>query len=271
MQRVQQNQPATITATWERDGDPAADPGDVTVTIKHDDGTELVKDAVTTGTGATRSYDLDVADTATLDWLTCTWTSEDDSTLTGYVDVVGGFLFTIAAARARSPLSDETAYPTGQLLAYRTLAEVALEDVCGIAFVPRYRRDLVRIHRHARSIMLTRTEIRDIRSVTHNGTLLADTTIEGYPDGLLERHGLWRHGTYQVAYEHGLDETPGRVSRACLELARRWIVESPWDERVTDYSSGEGDRFRLLTAGPDPFDIPEVNAIAKLYTQPLVA
>jgi hypothetical protein len=272
MQRVQQNQPATISASWERDGDPAVDPGDVTLTVLRDDGTELVKDAATTGTGASRAYDLTATDTATLDRLTCTWTSDDGSALTGYVEVVGGFLFTIAAARARSPLSDETAYPIGQLLAYRTMAELALEDLCGVAFVPRYRRDTARIRHHrVHAIALERTQVRRVLSVEFEGITLTDPTIAAYDDGLLERHGLWRHGAYQVRYEHGFDETPGRVARACLELARRWLVESPWDERVTDYSSGEGDRFRLLTAGPDPFDIPEVNAVAKLYAQPLVA
>jgi hypothetical protein len=270
MQRVQQNQPVTLTATW-GDGDDTVDPGAVTITVTSDDGTEIVTDQATDGTDSTRTYDLDAAGTASLDLLTAQWTAEDGSVLTTYIEVVGGFLFTIAAARQRSPLGDDTAYPTELLRAYRTMAELALEDVCGIAFVPRYRVDVIRIGRRVRSIALTRTEIRKIRSLELDGTVISDPTVAAYDDGLLERFGLWRYGKYTVRYEHGLDEAPPRVSRACIELARRWLVEAPWDERVTDYSSGEGDRFRLLTAGPDPFDIPEVNAIAKLYAQPLVA
>ena len=51
-------------------------------------------------------------------------------------------LFTVAQARAMSPLADTVKYSTQKIIDARTLVETALEDACGVAFVPRYRREV---------------------------------------------------------------------------------------------------------------------------------
>lgn len=281
--RVLLKQPGVLTATWEQDGQ-IVDPGAVTVTITRDsDGSTLVSGAATTGTGAApRTYSLTPVQTATLDNFTAVWTSGvDQSSVTTYAEVVGGFLFDIASMRKKSPLQDTTAYPTSQLLAYRMLAETALEDICGVAFVPRYTRE--RAHIASYGILETsRQRVRALRQVTTwmsvNGVgqqvplpTLAGHQIVATDQIFMPVLWSWWSMPIYVAYEHGYDYPPARVSNAAMLLARRWIVESPWDERLTSLRSREGGELQILTAShSNAFDIPEVQAVAQQYGSPMV-
>lgn len=276
IQRMRINQPAVLTAFWDLDGDDV-DPGaGVTVTVTRDDGTAIATAAATTGfPGTSRSLALTPAQNNKLDFLTAVWSAADGSSLTTYAEVVGGFLFGVRAARARSPLGDATQYPTDHILTYRTLAEMALEDICGVAFVPRYSSMEARVISWGTLAVERRriTKLRAVKTTSDNG-LVSQSIVgarAGGPGTIRLPFGMV--GCDQpifVCAEHGYLFTPPRIGRATLELARRWLVESPWDERMTMFRSREGGEVDILTAKGDPFDLPEVVAISELYGFPLI-
>jgi hypothetical protein len=278
LDRVQQAQPATVYTQWERAGLPV-DPGTVAVTVTSDrTGAPIVTSAPAAGTGTSRSYTLTPAQLANLDLLTLSWTaSADSSVLTTFVEVVSRFLFPIAAARARSPLQDTSTYTTDSLLAYRTYAEIALEDICGVSFVPRYSRDVARLN-HWGMLEVPRRRVSNlvqVTTMTNSGPQAVPTLVGArlLPGGQIYLPAYWNFFSYpiSIAYEHGYPYPPPRVSRAALELARRWLIESPWDERMVAFRSREGGEVDILTAKGDPFDLPEVVAVSELYGLPLVA
>jgi hypothetical protein len=222
---------------------------------------------------------LTPATCAKLDYLTVAWTSASDSSvLTTYAEVVGGFHFTVAYARTRSPMNDTTTYTVQNILDYRTLAEWALEDICGVAFVPRFSHNLARIT-SVGMLQVPRRRIRNVRNIytqTDNGPV-AMPTLNGLriePGGVVFMPAMfnWWSTPISIAYEHGYNTVPPRVARASLELCRRWLVESPWDERTTGFRTRDGGQMTILTGNhTDAFDIPEVVAVADAYGLPMVA
>jgi hypothetical protein len=271
MERVLRLTPATISNSWYEDG-VIADPGVVTVDIARADGTALVTDGATSGTGAAaRTYNLTAAThTNLLDTLTVTWESTTKGTVTAYVEVVGGFLFSVADARAVSPLQNTTTYPTAKIVAVRTLVEEAIEDACGVAFVPRYTRETLSGVGEA-DLPLNRARLRSIRSVSIDGETLASADLAevgihsaryiNYPN-----HWDQGYSNVIVGYEHGFDFPPARISRAAILLAKRWLVEGPIDDRATSLITEDG-TFALTTPGLRGalFDLPEVNAAIEEY------
>src|SRR5215217_5067951 len=127
LERVQQLTPATVSQQWYEDGT-ATDPGTVTVGITRADGTTLVAaGAATSGTGTSpRTFNLTTTHTALLDRLKLTWTSTTKGTLTSYVEIVGGFLFTLAELSADLATSTTT-YTAAQMADARTYAETQIE------------------------------------------------------------------------------------------------------------------------------------------------
>jgi hypothetical protein len=281
--RIIRGQAGTVYAYWERDG-VAWDPGTTTVTITNDEGAVLVNAAATTtlGTGL-RSYDLSPSITGTLDLLTIQWLAgADGSTLTTYAEIVGGFYFSVAQARQRTPLQDTVTYTTQQIIDYRTLAEMAIEDMCGVAFVPRYTHEEAQIASWGMLETSRRriTTVRNIWTQTNNGPqalpTLSGLRIDSGQIVFMPAIWNWWSRPITIAYEHGYPYAPPRVARAALELMRRWVVESPWDERATGFKTREGGEMTILTARTVKagvtyaFDIPEVAAVAELYGTPLI-
>jgi len=171
-----------------------------------------------------------------------------------------------------------TAYPTSAILLYRQLAEQALEDICGVAFVPRLRKDEASIIGYGILEVPRRwiTKVLDISTATNTGPQslpsLTGLRINQGSTLFLPTWWNWWSMPITVTYESGYKETPMRISRAALELARRWLIESPWDERMTGFRSREGGSMQILTASnSDPFDIPEVVAVAGAYGTPMMA
>jgi hypothetical protein len=97
LERILQLTPGTLSQQWYEDG-AAVDPGAATVGITRADGTILVAaGTATAGTGtAPRTFNLTTTHTALLDRLTVTWTSVTKGTIVSYVEVVGGFWFSLA-------------------------------------------------------------------------------------------------------------------------------------------------------------------------------
>lgn len=251
-------------------------PDEATVTVTRDDGTTIAVDAAATeaGTGAV-SYTLTPTDTATLDALTFDWKATFGSleqTYTETVEVVGGFLFTVAQARASAPLSDTDKFSTQQIIDARTLVETALEDACGVAFVPRYRRETVNGDGW-RHLTLSMPRVSAVRSVSKDGVAFTSDELSAVvPSGtgtIYTANGFTRgFGNYAIAYEHGWSAPPPRISQAALRWARHILAgTSQIDERYTSVSNEVG-TFSLATPGlrGSITGLPEVDATINEYS-----
>jgi hypothetical protein len=191
--------------------------------------------------------------------------------MTSHVEVVGGFLFTIDQARATSPLGNTTQYPTQAIVDARTLAETTLEDLCGVAFVPRYARE--RVAGTGTNQLLLRPRVSAVRSVTIDGTDYTQSQLDALvTDGngvVYSPNDRWTagYGNVTLTYEHGYDRVPPRVSQACLLLAKNWLVKGPLDDRMTSMSTDDG-TFSLLTPGirGSYVGIPEVDAVINEFS-----
>src|SRR4051812_10793606 len=202
--QVEQFATETLTKTWT---DPATgnvvDPGTVTIGITRADGSTVVAPGTATaGAGAAaRTYSLTA--TTLLDWLNVTWTS----TVYGArrpdrVEVVGGFLFTLAQARAVLPTAS-----TAELRDARAYAEEQLESALGYSLVPRYARE-TRPRRRWTGVRPLRPYLRAIRSLTVDGTVLAAAEVAALtstPGGIvINAFPTWTGwSSVIVGYEHG--------------------------------------------------------------------
>jgi hypothetical protein len=276
LERILRGIETTVYATFGTDGTPTnPSPDSATVTITRDDGTVLVTDDPTAdaGTGVF-SYTFTTAQAASLDLFDVAWTATfngSPQTIHTYVEVVGGFLFTEAEARAVKPLDDTNKYTDAEIIAGRTLAEAALEDACGLSFVPRYFREKVD-GLGVGDVLLTKPRPLTITAATVDGTALsADqlADLELYRDGRVYNPSGWAEGRRNVVLTGtaGFQFPPPRVGRACLLLAKRFLVDSPLNDRTTVFNHGDGSSEFFVTAGVRDavFDVPEANAIVQDY------
>ncbi|MBA3688475.1 MAG: hypothetical protein H0W81_06575 [Chloroflexi bacterium] len=164
------------------------------------------------------TYTLTPAQTAQLDTLTVAWSAAfggQTQVFTEIVEIAGGFLFSIAQAKAR--------YPTltvDQIIEARTLAEEQIEDACDVAFVPRFTRASLSGD-GSRLLSLPRSRVRTIRTVTDFGVTVdisATTVIAGHFASSLN---YWTYGSGNliVGFEHGYDSPPAAITQAALDLA----------------------------------------------------
>lgn len=264
LERILQNTPGTLSQTWYEDG-VAVDPGTVTIGITRWDGTILVAaGTATTGTGTSpRNYSLTTAQTALLDRLTVTWTSSSKGTLVSYVEVAGGFLFTLQELAAVKP-SNQT-WTAATMADMRTTVEQAVEEEYGTALVPRYR--LETFSGDSTDVLRLRGPILDVRSITVSGTALDAGTLDllYINDSFLTGYTWpWGSGNVTVGYEYGLAFPPQRVRQAAIRLARTWLVSGPVDDRALGAASPDGSfSFGLATPGRNGsvFGLPELDQI----------
>jgi hypothetical protein len=258
LERIQQLTPGTLQQQWYEDG-AVVDPGIVTVGITRADATVLVAAGTgTSGTGTSpRTFSLTTTHTALLDRLTVTWTSSAKGTLVSYVEIVGGFLFSLAEARAVSPLDSTTNYSTADLVDTRTAVEQALERACGCAFVPRYRIETLN-GTGSPGFPLDQPFVIRIRTVTVDTVPLLSPEIALLaftPTGFVSSTSrLWTAGVNNitVGYEHGLQDPPGEIRRAALMLAKMWLVgrRNPIDDRAVTFNAGaDGGTYSLAVPG----------------------
>ena len=276
--RVEQNSIGEVLSqTWRDASGNIVDPGTVTIGITRADGTTLLAAGTATSGGgaAARTYTLTTTHTSLLDVLTVVWTSSTYGPRTPeYVEVAGGFLFTVAEFRALgSAYANTTNYPTARVVEMRTTVEQALEDACSVAFVPRYAYETIN-GPGGYSLPLKWPKVRTVRSASYtaSGTTTALTAGElallTWADwGGLAGYG-WTagYGNWRVGYEHGHDRPPERIKRAALILAKRWITPGAADDRAINVTNESG-TYALFQAGVrgHTFDVPEVQAAVDAY------
>lgn len=276
MDRLLQATAGTAAVTFYADG-AVDDPGVVTVTVTREDGTVLYTAASTSGTGANpRTFNLSPTDSAALDVLRLDWVSLTKGTLTTRVEIVGGFLTTLSALRDTPPLNNAVTYGTADLIAGRTLAETALEDAAGVAFVPRYFRMKVDgtgtcdILLPPRPLTITSVVV-GASSQSTGTTLTADqvSDLECYDDGRVYNPRGWAEGRRNVHVKgtHGYSSPPPRVGLAVCKLAKRFLVDGVVNDRATSMTNEHGGFTYLLTAGvkDQVFDTPEALAVLAVY------
>lgn len=173
--------------------------------------------------------------------------------------------FTIAEARAVKPL-EKVIYTDALIVAARALAQSAIEDACGVAFTPTAFTGQV-VYANGGADIFLRPRLLTVTTVTQAGTAVTLTDVEVGPDGVAYRPNGWPAGRLVVAGTYGYAAPPERVKRAAIQLAKRYLVDTPINDRTTSLTTVDGNTERFVTAGLGTtlFDVPEVNAVVQLY------
>lgn len=254
MQLVLRGADSKIRATFTDPDGAASIPTNPKVTITRDsDGAAIVTAASCTDeTEGVVGYTISGDDIPEVDLLTASWTADDASAPDSEVEVVGGFLCSLEAINP-----DGTASSNRRL---REQAELWIEDACGCAFRPRYKRDTV-ITGGTYDLLPERPFPQELFSLTIDGTDvdLADVTV----DGIISRTAGFC-GTVSYAYSHGFKSPPEAISRATIKLAQ-WAASGSSD-RITRFSEDQQE-FYLTVGGVGGAltSVPEVNAAIEQY------
>jgi hypothetical protein len=283
--RVARSRSKVLTHTWYDEGEIPIDPtGTPTCAVVDANGDSVATPTVTVVGGGSGQVTAVLAAQAALAALTVTWTAVLDGDTVSevdYVEVVGGFLFTLAEARASDDtLANTTRYPTALLESRRLEVEVECERICDRTFVPRYRR-LVLDGSGTIDLAVPDAEIRTIRraamatspSGSHtnltvaqlaNLVVLTDRTLRR-TDGLVWTEGI---GNIVLEYEHGLDRSPPDLAVGAM-IRLRTVVTRPASgipDRATSFVVAEGGTFRISQPGPWTTGIPDVDAAYAAYS-----
>lgn len=270
-QRLRQSAPATVSiTTTDQYGLPADVDGGgaVTVTITNSAGTALATAAATTAAGSgVYTYDLAASDLATLDELSLVWHDVDnDVDWYSSARVVGGFLFTIAEARAYDAvLADDVKYPNGLLASRRDEVEAEAEWICDRSFVPAYRL-VICDGKGTPDLALPVNDVRTIRSVTVydeiGGTGTAFTAAQlaktfSPAQGVLRRTDgdvfPFGQALIHVGVEYGLDGPPRDMPAAAITRLRSRLLapRTGLPERARSMTDPQGNSYAL--SEPDPY------------------
>lgn len=256
--------------------DPA--PDSCQVTVVDDAGATIVAATAADDAGATApgtfTHTLTPANTAQLNVLTARWTATvagQAETRETQIEVVGGEYFTIADARRLKTLENTERFPAADILFARDVAADALENACGVAFLPRFRRQTLSGD-DSTTIRLDRRRVRALRQITVDGVALTAgelALVIPTASRTLYRAAGWANGVENitVAYEHGFSYPPARVARAVLLLAKRFLIDGPVSDRTIRQSDPSGASEWFVTAGVRGaiFDVPEANAVVRDY------
>lgn len=284
--RVLKTSQVTISHTFYVDETPTDASGTVAVTVARLDGTVVASGNASAGTAGDGKYEfvLPGSATAQLDALVVDWSGSIAGaivTTRDYVEVVGGFLFGLAEARAvSSRLSDTTAFPQARLAAKRVEVEQDCERICGRAFVPRYARFLLNGTGYSH-LVTPDAELRAVRSVKvadQAGGTFVDLTVSELAavapldSGVLVRDdgGIWPAGRRNilVEYEHGFDFPPDPVRTAGIRHLR-YLLEaerSGIPDRAVTWSTLEtGAVYTIAQPNAAAVGIPDVDAVYSRY------
>src|SRR5881396_675130 len=247
--------------------------GAVTGTVKRLDGTDVGAGNATTHTGL-GTYARDVT-RAPLDTLTLDWSGLfGGSTLTvrDIVEVCGDFLFGLAEVREEMGIDSRVS--AARLARKRLEVEVECESICGVAWVPRFKRYVLDGSGDG-DLVTPVMALRAVRSASVSssgpaGPFVALTTDQlggcaALDSGIIARtDDKWPEGRRNVIVEieHGLDAPPEDV-RSMAMLRLRSIIGRPKStvpERAVSFTDPLGGVYRLTMPGAKATGIPDVDA-----------
>jgi hypothetical protein len=267
IQRVLRDTQATLEVTFYSGLTPTNADGAVTVDVARADGTLLADDAATTP-GTTGQYKYTLAPQATLELLTLTWSGVFGSVAqkaTTQAEIVGGYYVSLVDLQAESGLANKGA---AELAEARQWFEEKAESWCGVAFVPRFARDLldgngsalVRLHNpRPRTILSAK-----IDGVAQSGTATWDLYETG---DVIRDAGVFTAGrrNLAIAYEHGFTQPDADVREAALVAIRARLlgdsagggIPSGVTQLITDAGTYNFGRQTF------PTGLPEVDAVLR--------
>lgn len=269
--RVLRTAQVVLSHTFYVDETATSATGTVAYAIKRLDGT-AVSSGTASGPAPAGVYQVTVPAQSSVDILTLDWTgviSGATVTARDYVEVVGGFLFGLAEARAMPPVLDSVKYPTATLAAKRITVERECEEICGQAFVPRFGRAAVSAGRP--TLTLPDVNIRTLRGVSVGGVTISTTGLAVSASGVVSG-GSWPVSTPNipviVEYEHGWDYPPEDLREAAmLRLRSRLSMgDSGVPQRALSFSVADGGTYRLSTPSKKRTGIPDVDGVYERYT-----
>lgn len=278
IERVLRGTPATVTVTF-YGGEAAQDADvDVTVTVKNPDGTTYsTSTALHEGAAGSGQYKVNIPPQTNLTLFEVVWTgtfSGNPVTLTSYVEVVGGFYYTLSELRKYDPaLANTTRFTTEALIEKRAEVEAEFEEICGRAFVPRFHREVRSIYTGENYLRTEKPEVFNITKLTVDG---ADFTswvtagnIQRDPDDPHILHlfddavGLAWSDNVVLEYEYGLKRVPPLIKSVAKKRARGLLLgmNATIDERATVMAIPDFGTFNLATPGPKYTGIPDIDAV----------
>lgn len=254
--RVAQGAPVTLSRQYvDADGEPAAPAGTVTVGVTDATGATVVAAATATSgaTTAPRTYTLAATATTALALLTATWTDSGAGATTQLVEVVGGFHWSLAQFRTRFGESFVAGLGNAAVIGARRIAEETCEEITGVAWVPRYRRERLS-GSGTEALVLPDPMLRSVRSVRlySDATTYTAETVSVSLGGLDARSGVavrtdggvWPVGCDNIVieYEHGFDRPPQDVADACMFHARSMLTapNAPMADSAERYTTPDG-------------------------------
>lgn len=270
--RVLRTAQVVMTHTFYVDETAADATGPVTYSVKRLDGTVVTSGTATDAPG-TGVYQATVPAQSQLDVLTLDWTgviSGATVTARDYIEIVGGYIFGLAEARAQPPVLSDVRYPTAMLAQKRVSVEQECEEICAQAFVPRFARATITLTGQ-QTLTLPHVRVRTLRAVTING---ATQTLSGFtvtPAGVVSG-GAWEHRTPQttavIEYEHGWDYPPEDLKEAAMLRLRSRLAlgDTGVPQRALSFTVADGGTYRLSTPGARKTGIPEVDGVYERYT-----
>lgn len=253
--------PTTLTATWYVNGTPT-DVGDVTVGIDDADGNEVVASGTSTTNAGDGVYTYSLAIQTQVKDLTVTWTDVDaTASIISTVEVVGGWLFTEAELRAHQG-SDITAasYTDAQVNEVRDAIADEFEHICGVSFIPRYRKQTLKGSGDFR-LELDRARIQSVIVATDSGSTLTAGNITpddvapfvDSTDAVFLQPSRSYPKNVTISYRHGYESVPPSIKKAALDLAVHRLkadvsgtgmplTASSWNDGSGNFSFGANDQ-----------------------------
>ena len=226
VQRVLRDTQAQPEVTFYVGTTPTDADGAVTVDITRGDGSVFLSDQATTLQGAASgTYRYTLAPQSALELFTFRWEGTFGGVvqhITSQVEIVGGYVVSLADLQGEPGLSTKT---PAKLAEARQWFEDRAEDFCGVAFVPRYVREVLD-GPGSRKLDLRHARPRTILSAKFDGVVQDTTTWDLYESGYIVAPSAFPRGfrNLEIIYEHGYDSAPSDVRDAALSAIRSNVL-----------------------------------------------
>ena len=258
----------------------ARNPGTVTVSVASSAGTALVADQSTSGTGVDpRTYTLAASLIPSPERLTATWKVSGTTVATTNIDVVGGYIASLARIFARFPgLADASKWPIAQVIEARNATEDEFEQACGVAFVPRFEVEVLEGNCDD-ELLLGRQELRSVTwanyryegsttPVAFTSEQLASIERSGVGKAELTDGTYWPDAIVTLGYVHGHDTPPADLVDAFLIRVNDVLTRqlSSISARATQtVMDGMTTNLAVPGWGSNLTGIPDVDVVLKRY------